>query len=47
MHFTMKDMIPHLMKLGQTDVILTAYDFSMPPDMEMEKVHLAQRLRRA
>jgi hypothetical protein len=37
MHFTMKEMIPYLVKLGQTDVILTAYNFSMPPDMEMEK----------
>jgi hypothetical protein len=24
MHFTMKDMIPYLMKLGQTDIILCA-----------------------
>ncbi|MBZ5581583.1 MAG: aldo/keto reductase [Acidobacteriia bacterium] len=40
MHFTMKDMIPYLVKLGQTDVILTSYNFSMPPEMEMEK-HIA------
>lgn len=43
MHFTMKDMIPYLMKLGQTDVILAAYNFSMPPDMEMEKTIAAAR----
>ncbi len=40
MHFTMKEMIPYLVKLGQTDVILTSYNFSMPPEMEMEK-HIA------
>jgi hypothetical protein len=43
MHFTMKDMIPHLLKLGQTDVILASYNFSMPPDMEMEKTLAAAR----
>jgi predicted aldo/keto reductase-like oxidoreductase len=43
MHFTMKDMIPHLVKLGKTDVILTAYNFSMPPDMEMDKTIAAAR----
>jgi len=37
MHFTMSQMIPYLIKMGQTDVILTAYNFSMPPEMEMEK----------
>jgi aryl-alcohol dehydrogenase-like predicted oxidoreductase len=37
MHFTMKAMIPHLMKTRRTDVILTAYNFTMPPEMEMEK----------
>lgn len=37
MHFTMSRMIPYLIKMGQTDVILTAYNFSMPPEMEMEK----------
>jgi predicted aldo/keto reductase-like oxidoreductase len=43
MHFTMKDMIPYLMKLGQTDIILCAYNFSMPPDMEMENTIAAAR----
>jgi len=43
MHFTMKEMIPYLMKMGQTDVVLTAYNFSMPPDMEMEKTLAAAR----
>jgi predicted aldo/keto reductase-like oxidoreductase len=37
MHFTMKDMIPYLLKLGQTDVILTAYNFSMPAEMGMQQ----------
>jgi predicted aldo/keto reductase-like oxidoreductase len=37
MHASMKEMIPHLVKLKQTDVILTAYNFSMPPDMQVEK----------
>jgi predicted aldo/keto reductase-like oxidoreductase len=40
MHFTMKQMIPYLIKTGATDVILSAYNFSMGPEMEMEK-HLA------
>jgi predicted aldo/keto reductase-like oxidoreductase len=43
MHFTMKDMIPYLMKRGQTDVILSAYNFSMGPEMEMEKTLAAAR----
>ena len=43
MHFTMKDMIRHLMKLRRTDVILTAYNFTMPPEMEMEKTIAAAR----
>jgi hypothetical protein len=43
MHFTMKDMIPHLMKVGQTDVILSSYNFSMGPEMEMEKTIAAAR----
>jgi hypothetical protein len=30
-------MIPYLQKLGQTDVILVSYNFSMPPEMGMEK----------
>jgi predicted aldo/keto reductase-like oxidoreductase len=37
MHLTMQEMIPHVVKLKQTDVILSAYNFSMPPDMEVEK----------
>jgi predicted aldo/keto reductase-like oxidoreductase len=37
MHFTMKDMIPFLIQKGQTDVILASYNFSMGPEMEMEK----------
>jgi hypothetical protein len=36
-------MIPYLMKLGQTDIILCAYNFSMPPDMEMENTIAAAR----
>ena len=36
-HLGMKDMIRHLMKIRRTDVILTAYNFNMPPEMEMEK----------
>jgi len=36
MHFGMKEMIPHLAKLGQTDVVLCSYNFSMPAAMEME-----------
>jgi predicted aldo/keto reductase-like oxidoreductase len=43
MHFTMKDMVSYLMKRGQTDVILTAYNFSMPAEMEMEKTLAAAR----
>jgi hypothetical protein len=43
MHFTMKDMIRHLMKIRRTDVILTAYNFNMPPEMEMEKTLAAAR----
>jgi len=43
MHFTMKDMIPYLVKMGQTDVILTAYNFSMPPEMDMENTLAAAR----
>jgi predicted aldo/keto reductase-like oxidoreductase len=43
MHFTMKEMIPHLMELGHTDVILTSYNFSMGPEMEMEKTLAAAR----
>jgi predicted aldo/keto reductase-like oxidoreductase len=39
----MKDMVPYLMKRGQTDVILTAYNFSMPPEMEMENTLAAAR----
>jgi hypothetical protein len=42
-HLSMKNMIPHLMKMGQTDVILAAYNFSMPPEMEMEKTIAAAR----
>jgi len=36
-------MIPYLQKLGQTDVILTSYNFSMPPQMGMEKAIAAAR----
>lgn len=43
MHFTMKDMIPYLIKMGQTDVILTAYNFSMPPEMDMENTLAAAK----
>jgi predicted aldo/keto reductase-like oxidoreductase len=43
MHFTMKEMIPFLVQRGQTDVILTAYNFSMPPEMGMEKTLAAAR----
>jgi hypothetical protein len=43
MHFTMKDMIRYLMKIRQTDVVLTAYNFTMPPEMEMEKTIAAAR----
>jgi uncharacterized protein len=44
LHYGMKEMIPHLVKLGQTDIILTAYNFSMPPDMEIEeKIALARK----
>ena len=43
MHFTMKEMIPFLVQRGQTDVILTDYNFSMPPEMEMEKTLAAAR----
>jgi uncharacterized protein len=43
MHFTMKEMIPFLVQRGQTDVILTSYNFSMPPEMEMEKTLAAAR----
>ena len=39
----MKDMIRHLMKTRRTDVILTAYNFAMPPEMEMEKTLAAAR----
>jgi uncharacterized protein len=44
MHFTMKEMIPYLIKTGQIDVILTAYNFSMGPEMEMEKTIAAARV---
>ncbi len=37
MHLTMQEMIPYVVKLKQTDVILSAYNFSMPPSMEIEK----------
>jgi uncharacterized protein len=32
-----RSMIPHMQKLGQTDVILISYNFSMPPEMEMDQ----------
>jgi len=35
--------ISYLQKLGQTDVILTSYNFSMPPEMGMEKTLAAAR----
>ena len=35
--------ISYLQKLGQTDVILTSYNFSMPPEMGMEKTIAAAR----
>lgn len=43
MHFTMKDMIRHLVKTRRTDVVFTAYNFTMPPEMEMEKTIAAAR----
>jgi hypothetical protein len=42
-HLGMKDMIRRLMKLRQTDVILTAYNFGMPPEREMEETLAAAR----
>ena len=36
-------MVPHLQKLGQTDVILVAYNFSMPAEMGMEPAIAAAR----
>ena len=32
-----KDVMDYLLKLGQTDVILASYNFSMGPEMEMEE----------
>jgi uncharacterized protein len=32
-HLNMPEMLAHIVKLGQTDVILTAYNFTMAPDM--------------
>ena len=37
LHPVSKDFIPTLVKRGQLDVILTAYNFAMPPDMAMEE----------
>ena len=39
----MQSTITYLQKLGQTDVILTSYNFSMPPEMGMEKTIQAAR----
>ena len=33
LHFNMQDLIPHLVKRGQTDVILAAYNFTMVPEV--------------
>jgi hypothetical protein len=43
MHLTMGNMIRRLMKTRRTDVILTAYNFSLPPEMEMEATLAAAR----
>ncbi|MBI4877596.1 MAG: aldo/keto reductase [Acidobacteria bacterium] len=32
-HFNMQDMLPHLLKRGQTDVALVAYNFTMRPEV--------------
>ena len=32
-HFNMKDMLPHLVKRGQTDVVLMTYNFTLAPDV--------------
>jgi hypothetical protein len=37
LHPVSRDFIPTLVKRGQLDVILTAYNFAMPPDMAMEE----------
>ena len=42
-HLGMNNMIRHLMKIRRTDVILTAYNFTMPPAREMEKTIAAAR----
>jgi predicted aldo/keto reductase-like oxidoreductase len=43
LHPVSKDFIPTLVKRGQTDVILTAYNFAMPLEMEMQESIRAAR----
>jgi aryl-alcohol dehydrogenase-like predicted oxidoreductase len=43
MHLAMNTMIRRLIKIRRTDVILAAYNFTMPPAMDMEKSVAAAR----